>query len=58
MSQKNVEIVRLAYERVNVGDIDGFLRFCTTDFEFRECPSFPAPLYSSATTLCAACRRS
>jgi ketosteroid isomerase-like protein len=41
MSEENVEIVRLAYERVNAGDIDGFLRFCSTDFEFRDVPELP-----------------
>jgi ketosteroid isomerase-like protein len=41
MSQENVEIVRLAYERLNAGDIDGFLRSCSQDLEFRDLPELP-----------------
>ena len=41
MSQENVEIVRLAYERLNSGDIDGYLQSCATDLEFRDLPALP-----------------
>jgi ketosteroid isomerase-like protein len=41
MSQENVETVRLAYERVNRGDIDGFLQECAADIEFRDLPDLP-----------------
>jgi ketosteroid isomerase-like protein len=41
MSEENVEIVRLAYERFNSGDVDGFLQLCATDFEFRDLPALP-----------------
>jgi ketosteroid isomerase-like protein len=41
MSQENVEIVRLAYERLNAGDLDGFLGFCAQDIEFRDLPVLP-----------------
>jgi ketosteroid isomerase-like protein len=41
MSQENVEIVRLAYERINRGDIEGFVELCTTDLEFRDLPELP-----------------
>jgi uncharacterized protein len=33
MSQENVEVVRLAYERLNEGDIDGLVELCDADFE-------------------------
>ena len=36
-----MEIVRLAYERLNAGDIDGFLQSCATDYEFRDLPALP-----------------
>ena len=36
-----MEILRLAYERLNGGDIDGFLRFCEMDLEFRDLPALP-----------------
>jgi ketosteroid isomerase-like protein len=32
MSQQNVEIVRAAYERLNRGDVDGFIALCDDDF--------------------------
>ena len=41
MSQENVEIVRLAYERLNNNDIDGFLKFCAAGIEFRDLPQLP-----------------
>ena len=41
MSEENVEIVRRAFERMNAGDIDGFLRFCEMDLEFRDLPALP-----------------
>ena len=41
MSQENVEILRLAYERLNSGDIDGYLQSCATDYEFRDLPALP-----------------
>jgi ketosteroid isomerase-like protein len=41
MSEENVEVVRLAYQRVNAGDIDGFLQLCTAAFEFRDVPELP-----------------
>jgi ketosteroid isomerase-like protein len=41
MSQENAETVRLAYERHNSGDIDGFLQLCATDFEFHDLPAGP-----------------
>jgi ketosteroid isomerase-like protein len=41
MSQENVEIVRRGYERLNSGDVDGFLQLCTPDFEFRDLPELP-----------------
>jgi ketosteroid isomerase-like protein len=41
MSQENVEIVRLGMERLNGGDVDGFLQLCITDFEFRDLPALP-----------------
>jgi ketosteroid isomerase-like protein len=41
MSRENVELVRLAYERLNAGDVDGFLQFCATDWEFRDLPELP-----------------
>ena len=34
MSQENVEIVRRVGERLNSGDVDGVLQFCTPDVEF------------------------
>jgi uncharacterized protein len=33
MSQENVEIVRLAHERLNEGDINGLVALCDGDFE-------------------------
>jgi ketosteroid isomerase-like protein len=33
MSQENVEIVRLAHERLNEGDINGLVGLCDRDFE-------------------------
>jgi uncharacterized protein len=33
MSEKNFEIVRLAHERLNEGDIDGLIALCDGDFE-------------------------
>ena len=41
MSEENVEVVRLAFERLNAGDIDGFLQSCATDYEFRDLPALP-----------------
>ena len=41
MSKENVEIVHVAYERLNAGDVDGFLQSCATDFEFRDLPELP-----------------
>ena len=41
MSRRNVETMRLAYERLNSGDIDGFLQLCATDFEFSDLPAAP-----------------
>src|SRR5215207_6362719 len=41
MSQEDVETVRLAYERSNSGDTDGFLELCATDFEFHDPPALP-----------------
>jgi ketosteroid isomerase-like protein len=41
MSQENVEIVRLGYELLNGGDLDGVLQLCATDFEFRDLPALP-----------------
>jgi uncharacterized protein len=33
MSEGNVEIVRLAHERLNEGDINGLIALCDADFE-------------------------
>jgi uncharacterized protein len=33
MSQENLEVVRLAHERLNEGDIDGLIALCDDDFE-------------------------
>ena len=33
MSQRNVELVGLAHERLNEGDIDGVIALCDGDFE-------------------------
>jgi ketosteroid isomerase-like protein len=33
VSEENVEIVRLAHERLNEGDIDGLIELCDGDFE-------------------------
>ena len=41
MSQEDMERVRLAYERSNSGDTDGFLELCATDFEFHDPPALP-----------------
>jgi ketosteroid isomerase-like protein len=41
MSEENVEIVRLGYELLNRGDLDGVLQFCAPDFEFRDLPALP-----------------
>jgi ketosteroid isomerase-like protein len=41
MSEENLEIVRLAYERLNGGDIDGFLDLSAPDIEFRDLPQLP-----------------
>ena len=41
MSEENLEVVRLAFERLNAGDIDGFLEFCSTDLEFHDLPALP-----------------
>jgi ketosteroid isomerase-like protein len=41
MPEENVEIVRLGYERLNGGDIDGVLQLCAPDFEFRDLPELP-----------------
>jgi ketosteroid isomerase-like protein len=41
MSQENVETMRLAYERLNSDDIDGFLQLCATDFEMHDLPALP-----------------
>ena len=41
MSEENVEVVRLAYERLNAGDIDGFLDLTAPDIEFRDLPQLP-----------------
>jgi ketosteroid isomerase-like protein len=41
MSQENVEVVRLGYERLNSGDLDGFLQLCAPDFEFRDIAELP-----------------
>jgi ketosteroid isomerase-like protein len=41
MSQENVETMRLAYERLNSDDIDGFLQLCATDYELHDLPALP-----------------
>ena len=41
MSEENVEIVRLSYERFNRGEVDGFLELCAPEFEFRDLPALP-----------------
>ena len=41
MSEANVEIARLAYERFNSGDVDGFTELCAPDFEFHDLPDLP-----------------
>ena len=41
MSEENVEIVRLGYQRLNDGDINGVLELCDTDIEFRDLPDLP-----------------
>jgi ketosteroid isomerase-like protein len=41
LSQENVETMRLAYERMNSGDIDSFLQLCATDYEFHDLPAMP-----------------
>jgi ketosteroid isomerase-like protein len=40
MSQENVEIARLGYERFNRGDIDGFLDLAAPDIEWRDHGAF------------------
>jgi ketosteroid isomerase-like protein len=32
MSQENVEVVRLAYEHLNEGDVEGLINLCDDDF--------------------------
>ena len=39
--QSNLEIVRQASERLNAGDLDGFLEFCAVDIEARDRPGAP-----------------
>jgi ketosteroid isomerase-like protein len=41
VSRENVEIVRLGYERLNGGDVEGFLELCAPDFEFRDLAALP-----------------
>jgi uncharacterized protein len=41
VSKANVETVRLGYDEFNRGDVDGFLRRCAADFEFRDLPGLP-----------------
>ena len=41
MSEENVEIVRLGYERLNDGDIDGVLELCDRDIEFCDLIDLP-----------------
>jgi ketosteroid isomerase-like protein len=41
MSEENVKIVRLGYERLLGGDLDGVLQLCAPDFEFRDLPALP-----------------
>jgi len=41
MSQQNVEIVRRAWERLNTGDIDGFIDSCGADIELRDLHELP-----------------
>ena len=33
MSRENVEVVRAAYDRLNRGDVEGFIELCHEDFE-------------------------
>ena len=40
MSQENVEIARLGYERFNRGDIEGFLALTDPDIEWHDPGSF------------------
>src|SRR5436853_4628259 len=41
MSQANVEILRQANEAFNRGDINGFLAFCSEDFEVEDLNNAP-----------------
>jgi uncharacterized protein len=41
MLDENVGVVRLGYERMSSGDIDGFLQLCAGDFEFSDLPELP-----------------
>ena len=41
MSQENVEIVRLAYERLNAANLEGFLELCAPDLEFHDLAELP-----------------
>jgi ketosteroid isomerase-like protein len=41
MSEENVEIVRVGYELLNSGDLDGVLQLCAPDFEFHDLPELP-----------------
>ena len=41
MPQENIEVVREAYERLNAGNVDGFLELCAADVEFRDLPALP-----------------
>jgi ketosteroid isomerase-like protein len=43
MSEENVEIVRLAHERLNEGDIDGLIALCDGDFELDMSARFMNP---------------
>ncbi len=41
MPQENIELVRLAIERHNCGNLDAFLELCAPDLEFRDVPALP-----------------
>ena len=41
MSQANVEIVRVAVDRISAGDVEAFLQLCSPDLEFRDLPALP-----------------
>jgi len=41
MSQEDEQLLRRGYERLDASDSEGFLRFCSPDFEMHDPPSLP-----------------